>query len=460
MFLGLFKKKDAPDTPVPVPKANGTPQKGGQPEKKGGGVSIQSLFNNNKFVALFSLVCAVLLWFTVCMQQTTDFNDTVSNVPVTVSYENSMAQDLGLELIGDIKTTVDVHVTGTRYAITSLDADDFNARVSLSSVTKAGTYTLSIEVISKASSSDYTITSWSPAEVELTFDKIISRTLPLEIITPNLTAAEGYLMETAYGDFDYITVTGPQTEVNKISRCVVNIPTEQELSETLTTTGTVTLVDEMGAAVSSENIEYDHNTVTVTVPIYKTKELPLNVEFVNVPRGFPIEQLGYTLSRNSILVASPSETIDNVDAITVGPIDFREIDIGTELTLDITLNAGLKNVENVTSVTVTFPTYGLSARTLDLNNFVFENLPSGYDITTLSDSIENIRVVGDSSIIADLTQEDLVGIIDLSQYSLSRGRYTVSVKVYVQGKVLAWAVGEYSVSIDVVPKEVVSDTGN
>ena len=212
--------------------------------------------------------------------------------------------------------------------------------------------------------------------------------------------------------------------------------------------------------ILKENIEYDHSSVTVTVPIYKTRELPLNVEFINVPRGFPIEQLGYTLSRNSILVASPSETIDNVDAITVGPIDFREIDIGTELTLDITLNAGLKNVENVTSVTVTFPTYGLSARTLDLDNFVFENVPVGVDITPLSDSIEDIRVVGDSSIIADLTQEDLVGIIDLSQYSLSRGRYTVSVKVYVQGKVLAWAVGEYSVSIDVVPKEVVSDTGN
>ena len=76
----------------------------------------------------------------------------------------------------------------------------------------------------------------------------------------------------------------------------------------------------------------------------------LQVEFVNVPRGFPIEQLGYTLSRDTILVASPSETIDNIDAITVGPIDFREIDIGTEITLDITLNAGLKNVENVDSV--------------------------------------------------------------------------------------------------------------
>ena len=52
-----------------------------------------------------------------------------------------------------------------------------------------------------------------------------------------------------------------------------------------------------------------------------------------------------------------------------------------------------------------------------------------------------------------MTQEDLVGTIDLSQYSISSGRYTVSVKVYVQGKVLAWAVGEYTVDVEVTPKD-------
>ncbi|HIT94139.1 MAG TPA: hypothetical protein IAC43_03035, partial [Candidatus Faecivivens stercoripullorum] len=118
----LFKKEKQDKTAAAAPETS---------EGKKGlrGVTIQSLFNNNKFVALLSIICATILWFTVCMQQTTDFNDTVSNVPVSISYENSMAQDLGLELIGDINTTVDVHVTGTRYAITSLDADDFNARV-------------------------------------------------------------------------------------------------------------------------------------------------------------------------------------------------------------------------------------------------------------------------------------------------------------------------------------------
>ena len=154
-------------------------------------------------------------------------------------------------------------------------------------------------------------------------------------------------------------------------------------------------------------------------------------------------------------MASPSETIDNIDAITVGPIDFREIDIGTEITLDITLNAGLKNVENVDSVTVTFPSYGLTSRTMDVSkdNFVIENLPSGYTVEVLTEQLEDIRIVGDTSIVNDLTAEDLVGTIDLSQYSISRGRYTVSVKIYVQGRVLAWAVGEYSVEIEATPPE-------
>ena len=74
-------------------------------------------------------------------------------------------------------------------------------------------------------------------------------------------------------------------------------------------------------------------------------------------------------------------------------------------------------------------------------------------VSPLSDKIEGIRIVGDSSILSSMTQEDLVGTIDLSQYSISSGRYTVSVKVYVQGKVLAWAVGEYTVDIEVTPKD-------
>lgn len=410
------------------------------------------LFDNSKFVAVLSILIAVVVWFSVYLDQKPNSNWPINGIPVTVNYENSMAQDLGLEIIGEVPLTVDVTVNGKRYKIVNLDESDFKAQVSLSSVTKAGEYTLPIQVIRNESDPEYSITSWTPTQVTLRFDKVITKQFPIEINTPGLSAGSGYLMETPYADVDYVTVKGPQTDINKIDRCVVTIPTEQELTESLNTTGTVAFLDKNGEVVESSNLECENDTVSITIPIYKTRSLPLKVEFINIPKGFPIEQIKYTLSRSSILVASPSETIDNMDSITVGPIDFRAIDIGSEISLDVLLNAGFKNVENITEVTVTFPSYGLSSKTLDLQNFVVENAPSGYDIQVLSSRLHDVRIVGDTSILEELTAEDLVGSIDLSQYSLSKGQYNVAVKVYVQGKVLAWAVGEYSVDIEAVPK--------
>lgn len=415
-------------------------------------VRLNDLFNNNKFVAVLSVLIALILWFSVYLADKPNSNTTINGVPVTINYENSMAQSLGLEIIDEIPLTVDVAVSGKRYKILRLDESNFKAQVSLASVSKAGEYTLQIQVLRNESDSEYEIINWTPAQVTLKFDQIITKQFPIEISTPGLSAASGYLMETPYADVDYITVKGPQTEVNKIDRCVVNLPVENELTESLITTGTVTFLDRNGASVDSSNLECESANVSVTIPIYKTRQLPLKVEFVNIPKGFPIDQLKYTLSRSSILVASPSETIDNMESITVGPIDFRSIDIGSEIQLEVVLNAGFKNVENVSEVTVTFPSYGLTAKTMELQNFVVENAPSGYDVEVLTSKLRDVRIVGDSSIVGDLMSEDLVASVDMSQYTVSKGQYNVAVKVYVQGRVLAWAVGEYSVDIQVSEK--------
>ena len=101
-------------------------------------------------------------------------------------------------------------------------------------------------------SDEYTLTSWTPEEIQLTFDQIVTRTFPVEVNTPNLTAADGYLMETPYADIDYVTVTGPQTEVDQISRCRVTIDAERELTETLTTSGTIQFYDAAGSVIERE----------------------------------------------------------------------------------------------------------------------------------------------------------------------------------------------------------------
>lgn len=51
-------------------------------------------------------------------------------------------------------------------------------------------------------------------------------------------------------------------------------------------------------------------TADVTIPVLKQKELPVSVEYLNVPSGFPIDWLEDEYSVASLLVAGPEELID------------------------------------------------------------------------------------------------------------------------------------------------------
>ena len=250
-------------------------------------------------------------------------------------------------------------------------------------------------------------------------------------------------------------VSGPQNTIRKIDRCVITLNQEEELTDFLTVTGVPILLDVNGATVDSEYLTVEPGSLEVTVPVYKTKRMDLRLEFVNIPRGFPIERLNYTLSQNGVAVAAAADIIDNQDEIVIGPVDFRTVDIGKEVTLDVTLPAGFANIENVTSVTVTFPTYGLASKSLSVpeSNFVLENIPTGFNAQVVSRGLDNVKLVGDSAVISGLSPDDLVASVDLSQVTAKRGQYTVTVKVYCQNKALAWAVGEYAVNVSLTERE-------
>lgn len=200
-------------------------------------ISFQQLFDNDIFVRVFAVIVAIVAWFAVSISQTPERNRTIVNVPVSINYEGSIPQTLGLQRIGDTEFTVTVYVTGKNSKVQKLTEDDFIATVSLNNVNQAKEYTLPIEVTKKTEDSDYRINSWSNTEITLTFDKIVTRQMTLEVSTPKLSAADGYILEKPYADVETITVSGPQNVVNRIDRCVMTLDNEGELTDSLTASG-------------------------------------------------------------------------------------------------------------------------------------------------------------------------------------------------------------------------------
>ena len=135
-------------------------------------IDFGDLFNNNTFVLILSIVLGILVWFTIYVDQRPNSNTFITDVPITINYENSMAKDLGLEIIGEPQYTTDIQVNGKKYKITRLKAEDFTAQVSLANVTEPGEYTLPVQVIRKQSDPEYSVISWTTTEVKLKFDKV------------------------------------------------------------------------------------------------------------------------------------------------------------------------------------------------------------------------------------------------------------------------------------------------
>lgn len=419
-------------------------------------ISFQSLFDNDNFVKVFSILAAVIAWFAVVISQMTDTNWTIYNVPVQINYEGSIPQTLGLQRIGDTEIMISVNVTGKNSKVQRLTADDFIASISLNSVNKAQTYTLPIDVTKKSNDNDYQITGYSETTATLVFDKIVNKQCTIQINTPKLSAADGYIMQKPYADVENIVVTGPQNEIDKIDRCVINLDNENEnLTENLTVTATPILLDKNGTVLTSEYLTMEPSVVEVTVPIYKTKEMAIKPDFINVPKGFPLEDFQYTLSQYTIQVAAAPDIVDNQDEISLSPpIDFRTVDAGKEFTLEVALPAGYTNQENITNVTLKIPSNGLSSRTFSIprSNFVLENIPAGFDATIVPQALGNVKITGDSDVIENLSPDDLVVSVDLSEITAIKGQYTVTARVYCQNGVLAWAVGEYSTTVELTEK--------
>ena len=74
--------------------------KSGQPEQAKKRIELGRLFYNNKFVLILSIFLSVILWFAIYLDQKPNSNWLINGIPVSVNYENSIAQDLGLEIVG------------------------------------------------------------------------------------------------------------------------------------------------------------------------------------------------------------------------------------------------------------------------------------------------------------------------------------------------------------------------
>ena len=409
-----------------------------------------------------AVIASVIIWFFISIQIFPNITQHVSGIKVECTPTQHMMNE-NLQITSVNVSDVTIKIQGKRYSISDLNGEDFTAHCDLSQIYEAGVHEVDIVVEAADAATECEILA-DNLKAKVSVSKIVSREINVVPYTEGIRIADEMQIE---GDIEVfpstIIVTGEEKLVDSIGQIRAVPDFEDVLSESAELTCNPVLYNQYGMRMLNNDLTLSEGIITMNVPVYKVKTLPLNVQFTNSSTNFNISNLKYSLSVTELTIASPDSSIDNLDAIDIGEISLTSLtlkDLQGGVALPVKLPDGYKNISGNKTVTVYFENYdqyGQLGFTVPAENINIINAPNNFDVKVLT-NVLTVNVVGLSSYIQEMTSDDIYATVNLLGVELSEGTKSVSVSFRLAGtNSRGWVTGEeYKVEIQISlpPEEV------
>lgn len=407
-------------------------------------------FYKNTWLKVISLIIAFGAWLAVVERIDKETYATIKNIPINMQSVEESIGTLGLNSFAPDIESATVNITGIMYAVGNAKAEDIEITPDISKVTGAGVYELPLVGKIKNDDGNIQIQSITPSRITVKFDTLYTRTLDITTNINGLKGDIGYLIQEEVVTPSQVTITGPEAEVSRVSRCEIQVNVDEQLSKTYSKKSGLVLLDKDGNEVDSKNISMDIEEATVTIPVLKVKEVPVKLQFMNVPNNFPVDKLSFKLSNETIKVAGVEAAIDKYAEIPLDYIDIKQLGLGSTFAFNIKLPAGFWNVENIQTVHVEFDSSNMVSKRFNLEQINIINVPLGYEAVPVAQQINDVEIIGPQEVVESLLAGDIVAEIDLKESSdVVTGQVVLPVKVYAPNSGLVWARGTYEAVVSI-----------
>jgi len=381
--------------------------------------------NVRTFILAFALAIAV--WVSAVTAADPDETRTFPNsIPIEF-----VGQDPGLIIKGDVPRQIQLTLRAPSSVWDKLTSqkDAVHALVDLSGL-GAGTYTLNVQV--QIGVQPVRIISYSPEQLDLTLEALISRSLPVELSLTGKPAISYQAGEATLSPAE-VVISGPESLVAQIAKAAVTLDLT-DLRQNVDTTLALQALDDQGALVSGLTVHPD--SIQVSLPITQQggyRDLAVKVVTIGRPAT------GYRLT--NIAPIPPVVTVfsSNFDQITAlpgyvetAPLDLNgaSADIETHLTLNLPLGVTLVGEQSVlvqVGISAIQSSLTLTNRPVEVNNLA----------TSLQAHVspENVDVIlsGPLPVLDTLVPADVHVIVDAKDLTPGTYHLTPTVQMVIEG---------------------------
>ena len=395
------------------------------------------------FNIILSILIALGLWAYVTASVTDVGESTVRNIPVTVVGEEALNAK-GLMIDPNTKLAVSARVSGNRTLLVNMASNPseyFSATINVAEITEPGTYDLNCTItpeFTSLTSTGVRVMDQEGKTIQVTVTRLMSKTVEVR----------GVFEGTVDEDNDYranpvevtpgtIKVQGPETLVNQVEYAQVTI-TGDDLTKTYTGELGFQLMTADGEVVDDDDLTTNVNTVSVVMPVVKTMEVPLSVEYIygggitedNFERYVTVD-----IQPATIQVSGDEADVSYLEGktITVGKIDLSQvIQDQQEFVFPIELTPELSNDSGITQATVTVTIRGLETKTVETSNIDVINTPSGFTADAVTQSLQ-VKVRGPADALDTVEGYQIRVVVDLEGQNLRQAQFPFTPKIYLDG---------------------------
>lgn len=394
----------------------------------------KKILDSKALYVVLSIVIAITMWFYVTSLDGNQQSKPINNIPITFMGEEQLI-GRGLMIAGD-PPTASITVKASPTVLAQLTDDSVELAVDVSTINKAGEYTLAyfVKLPSNVSSSQVQFVRGETGNVTFSVAEYRQREIELRGKFVG-TTAEGYLAGDQE-DFVFtpnkITISGQASLVNQVAYAEVVVDGEN-LTDTVHGDYPYRFIGASGDVIENLDVECSVPTVQTTFSILATAEVPLEVKLVE-GGGVSLDQVKYTMSIDTLTVAGSKTAVEAImteGSIVLGTIDLGTVHDGDQITFNIALTDALSNISGVTQVTVTIDLDdSLQSKIVEATNINCISPPDGWAAKALTKMLE-VEIRGSKELLDAVTGDNVRVVADLKDINQAAGQYTVTANVYL-----------------------------
>ena len=388
---------------------------------------------HNWGLKLGSLVLAFILWLLVIQIGDPMETNTFYNIQVNMTNTELLDQQNKVYKVLDNTDRINVQVRAPRSAFEHLRASDIIAEADMRKLTEINTIVISCNVLNV----DVDTVKANPDVLRLNVENRSSKQVNVRY---NIIGdvAEGYMVSSAHPEVNRFEVTGPESDVAKISYACLDVDVSGASSDVSVSVETV-LYDSEGKELDLPSVTKTANYVRMDVEILATKEVPINVNIAGMPAEGYLATGVVESSISTVMVAGRSYYLNNISSISI-PEEDLDITGATETVASV-INIKKYLPDNVTladssfdgNVNVTVYIEPKVERNLEvpISAISLVNAPNGF-AAYFSEAEDSywLKVSGLEEIITALQADQIRGTVDLAAWMEEEDLKELSVGVH------------------------------